>query len=347
MSALPLTFWALPPERVPSIGALKVWLDASLTADLRAFVGRSLPGLTGDARGALARLLDRLPPVEPLVSAAPSPMIGPGGFEMADDATHDRYFGVARVQGRAEGAFLRSVLEALRLFAEELALLPAGEDPGRFEPLGRGLLALLGAVLDVPVPPVEYSAPEVHAPTAESEPMRRWLHGHQIFLVLTQGITLALEEFERGARAGRTAAVSASALAPRAALQLATDLMIASAIAFRFAADFGPSVYVQTVRPSMAAGQIGEGFSGLLSVDHRALVSTMGRIRPLLQRAAARLPEREALVQALAHVYADHRFVCARFVGLEEPSLRCPSGTMASGVKQLDRLARARVRLLG
>ena len=336
-------FWALPPDRLPSILEIRSWLDSALAGDLRGLVRACGQGFAANAPAKLQALLQRLPPVQPAAPSAAEVLPGTGGFALADDDAHDRYFGVARMQGVEEGAFLRSLLQAMRLFTLEQARVPAGTDPGRFEPVGGGLLALLGGVLGVRVPQVQYTAPAVLAPAAEADPMRRWMAGHQIFLVLTQGITLALQEFEAAARPGSNGA----ALTQREALLLATALMNASAMAFRFTADFGPAVYARTVRPSMSAAQVGEGFSGLLSVDHRQLVTTMGRVRPLLQRAASQLPEHEGLVRAFAHVYSDHRFVCARFVGTDEPSLRCPSATMSSGVKQLDRLARTRLKLLG
>lgn len=332
------------PERLPSIAAIRRRLDPPLSRALTGLVVRGSQGLDDAAIAGLRPLLDRLPAAR-LRAKSPGAR-GSAGPLLADDATHDRYFGIARSGGPRAGIFLRSLLSAIQLFAEEQACVAARVRP-RFRAVGDGLLELLGAVLDVPGPGVRYAAPELLAPTARTNPMRRWLIGHQVFLVLTQGITIALEEFALSGRSAARTGRTAAALDASRSLQLATDLMTASAVAFRFTADFGAGTYAREVRPSMQAHAVGEGFSGLLSVDHRCLVATLGRLRPRLQRRRATLAGQRALAEALARIYADHRFVCARFVGQHEPSLRSPHATNASGVRQLDRLARTRIRMLG
>ena len=48
----------------------------------------------------------------------------------------------------------------------------------------------------------------------------------------------------------------------------------------------------------------------------------------------------------MIQVYGDHKYVCARFGGAEQPSLRCPNASPLPGVEQLDRYQRSRVELL-
>ena len=170
--------------------------------------------------------------------------------------------------------------------------------------------------------------------------MRRWVLGHQIFAALTQGVIFALQGFEVATR-------EPDHQHAREALKLAADLLMASATAFRFTADFPPSAYRDVVRPSMMARHVGEGFSGLLSVDHRQLVALLVRMRPLMGEAVTRFAsEHKHLTLALNHVYENHKFVCAQFVGAKKPSLRCPNSGPLPGVEQLQRYQRARVGLL-
>jgi hypothetical protein len=172
------------------------------------------------------------------------------------------------------------------------------------------------------------------------DPMQRWVLGHQIFAALTQGIVVALQDFE-------AAAPPMDRQRASAALSLAADLLMASAAAFRFTADFPPAAYRDLVRPSMMAGEVGAGFSGLLSVDHRELVTVLTRVRPLLVVARRRFAaERKRLTRALNHVYENHRYVCAQFDGAKKPSLLCPNSSPLPGVEELDRYQRARVGLL-
>jgi hypothetical protein len=237
-------------------------------------------------------------------------------------------------------AFLRSVLIAARLFHLEMASDYAAPDAQRFAAVGGGLAALLGQIGGVRLAPVEHTAPDARAAPTSVDPMRRWVLGHQIFAALTQGIIFALQEFE-------AALPALEEQRARDALTLAADLMTASATAFRFTADFPPAAYRVVVRPSMMGRDVGEGFSGLLSVDHRRLVAVLVRIRPLMGEAAQRLMvEHGRLNLALTHVYGDHKFVCAQFGGAEKASLRCPHSSPLPAVEQLKRYQSARVDLL-
>jgi hypothetical protein len=130
-------------------------------------------------------------------------------------------------------------------------------------------------------------------------------------------------------------------------LALAADLLLASASAFRFACDFPPEAYRDVIRPSMMPPHVAEGFSGLLSYDHRYLVQLLTRLRPLMAEGEARFPTAHArLTLALERVYDDHKFICARFGGAEAPSLRGRTCSHLSGVEQLETYRRARLRLL-
>jgi hypothetical protein len=75
----------------------------------------------------------------------------------------------------------------------------------------------------------------------------------------------------------------------------------------------------------MMGTDVGEGFSGLLSLDHQRLVVMLVRVRPLMEQAERRFAEEhQRLRLALNHVYTAHAFVCAQFGGAKKPSLRCP-----------------------
>ena len=66
-----------------------------------------------------------------------------------------------------------------------------------------------------------------------------------------------------------------------------------------------------------------------------------------MAEAAARFAAgHERLTSSLRRVYADHKFICARFGGAEAPSLRGRTCGHLSGVQQLENYERARSRLL-
>jgi len=291
---------------------------------------------------AALQTLGEQPPAHDLTAAAkPVPTVSAvANALLADDVAHDQYFHVRRVSESEGTAFLRSILTAARLFHAEMGSVYGPLDAQRFAAVAAGFTALLGGIAGIRAAAVEHSAAGACAVPTAVDPMRRWVLGHQIFATLTQGIIFALQDFEIAARAPNPEQA-------REALKLAADLLMASASAFRFTGDFAPSAYRDLVRPSMMAPRVGEGFSGLLSIDHRQLVAMLVRTRSLMGETAVRFaPEHQRLATALNHVYDDHKFVCAQFDGAKKPSLRCPRSSPLPGVEQLDRYQRARVGLL-
>jgi hypothetical protein len=334
----PSRFPALLPHLVPALQLVREQAGTSLLASMADYATRAATLSHAQAARALNTLCGRLPASGTHAASEVASMLAQPS--QADDAAHDRYFHVYRAREPEGIAFLRSIVMAAVLFHAEMDCVYASPEAGRFAAVGGGLTALLGQIAGIRLAPVEYTAPEASAALAEVDPMRRWVLGHQIFAALTQGIIFALQEFEAATR-------DLDEQRARGALSLAADLMMASATAFRFTADFPPSAYHDVVRPSMMGVDVGEGFSGLLSVDHRRLVAVLVRLRPLMGATALALAlEYERLNLALNYVYGDHKFVCARFGGTKAPSLRCPSSSPLPGVEQLDRYQHARVELL-
>ena len=316
-------------------------IGAALHAGVADYALRAATLSHSEAATVLQELRDRLPHRDTTATTQEAPATRRvAGRLLADDAVHDRYFHVCRVSQSEGSAFLRSTIMAATLFHTEMASAYGPPDGQRFAAVGSGFSALLGQIGAIRVAPVEHTAAVAAAVPPALDPMRRWVLGHQIFAALTQGIIFALQEFEAAKR-------DLDEQRARGALSLAADLMTASATAFRFTADFPPSAYHDVVRPSMMGVDVGEGFSGLLSVDHRRLVAVLVRLRPLMGATALALAlEYERLNLALNYVYGDHKFVCARFGGTKAPSLRCPSSSPLPGVEQLDRYQHARVELL-
>jgi hypothetical protein len=337
----PSDFPALSPHLIPAMSFVRWQIGAALHAGVADYALRAATLSHSEAATVLQELRDRLPQRDTTATTQEAPATRRvAGRLLADDAVHDRYFHVCRVSQSQGSAFLRSTIMAATLFHTEMASAYGPPDGQRFAAVGSGFSALLGQIGAIRVAPVEHTAAVAAAVPPALDPMRRWVLGHQIFAALTQGIIFALQDFEVAFR-------DLDSQRGRDALKLAADLLMASATAFRFTADFPPSAYSDVVRPSMMAEHVGEGFSGLLSVDHRQLVALLVRTRPLLVDAATRFAsEHKRLTLALNHVYDDHKFVCAQFDGAKKPSLRCPNSSPLPGVEQLERYQRARVGLL-
>jgi hypothetical protein len=327
-------FPMLPPQAIPSLTLVRQQLDSTARTNLEVYATHG-NGLSHSQAAAL------LQPLLPSWRAPPAAASESNHSSlMADDATHDRYFHVHRINGPAGSTFLRSALLAAFMYHTEMARA-SGERSPEGDLIGNGFTTLLRYVCacedSIPTA-ASFQAPAV---VPDRDPMRRWVQGHQIFAALTQGIIFALQEFEAAMRTG-LAETSA-----RQAITVAAEMLRASGAAFRFTANFSPKAYREIVRPSMMSERLGEGFSGLLSADHRHMVAQFARLRAMMPQIARQLePELHHLTAALNEVYENHKFVCARFDGSRIPSLRCPNASPLPGVEQLERYQRARLELL-
>jgi hypothetical protein len=338
LGATPSLFIALPPRLVPTPFMMRAVLGAALMQKAAACGITIATGTHCEALTALAPLRTQ-PPIDAVgADFAGIPVDDEARRPRAGTGEHDRFFRIRRVAGPKSAVFLHSILAAASLFHAQMAAEPARS--GCFGAVAAGFAALLGHLAGVPTGPIDLDKAPAPLGISSCEPAFRWVVGHQIFATLSQGLIMALLEFEAAMQAGDDVAVGA-------ALALAGDLLFASAAAFRFACDFAPAAYRNEIRPSMMPPHVGEAFSGLLSDDHSCLVQVMSRLHPLMAEAAARFPAGHArLTAAFQRVYADHKFICARFGGAEAPSLRGQTCSHLSGVEQLENYERARSRLL-
>jgi hypothetical protein len=290
------------------------------------------------AVAALAALRGRLPLDAIRAGCADTAADDDAGRPEVDIAGHDQFFRIRRVAGPKSAVFMDSILAAASLFHADMAAEPARS--GCFGAVSGGFAALLSHLAGVATAPIELAPPPVLVGDSSCDPALRWVVGHQIFAALTQCLVMALQEFEAAMVAGDDVSVGP-------ALALAADLMLASAASFRFACDFPPDAYTEQIRPSMMPPHVGEGFSGLLSDDHRCLVQVMTRLRPRMAEAERRFPAgHRRLTAAFQRIYEDHRIICGRFGGAEAPSLRSRTCKHLSAVDRIENYERARLRLL-
>ena len=171
-----------------------------------------------------------------------------------------------------------------------------------------------------------------------SPSLRRWRAGHWAFFVQLQGMIVGLARLEQAldaqdwARAGDL-------------LGMLARLLYGSAAAMRFAGDLSPDAYETDVRPTMTA-PVTEGFSGLLSREHRHLMTAIRTLRPRLPLLQEHLPERyQQFQEAHAAVMEAHVYVCKHFGGDQAPSLRMGDSSR-SAVQVLENVRRIRTKML-
>jgi len=252
---------------------------------------------------------------------------------------HDAFFRIARSADDDLAAYLRGLAQAMAVFVDES---PGPRDWQAYGCLAQGLAELIDSAASGAVGPstvmAQAATPPPPAPLMSTDdPVRRWLRGHQLFATLTQGLIRTLAHLATG-----------NADVQRQVLQRLARLYGLSAVAFRLTADFEHDVYTEVIRPAMCRPHVPEGFSGTLSTDHAALVRRLVQSRPVLEEAAALHPhEHAAMRTALAAMYDDHKWVCARFTGAEAPSLRMrTTDTDVPAVEMLDRFKARRLSML-
>lgn len=160
--------------------------------------------------------------------------------------------------------------------------------------------------------------------------LTRWKTGHKAFFIHLQGLIVALRRFRSAIEAGDLDAADTQ-------LRAAASLMFSSAALMRFTGDFSSEDYATEVRPTMSPPNTIEGFSGLLSRDHREVVSLIGQLKPVFARLPRRLHDsRQLFLAGAAAVYESHKYVCELFGGGETNSLRMNESSEKSSVEVLD-----------
>lgn len=256
-----------------------------------------------------------------------------------NEAAHDDYFHVRRVSGDASAIFLRAVVRARVVLFEEDTAGPSGASLEHAPIVDRALADLYAALTGLPPDAVASAETWTLARDRAHHGHRRWIRGHQIFAVLTQGLIYALRALARAVRAGDTRLACAWA-------DTSISLLRGSGAAFVFAGDFSPETYSEAIRPSMAPPAARIALSGVMSADHRALADTLRDMRPALKSLGEADADRLArLRDALGTVYDRHIHVCERFVG-ERPSLLTEGRLETSGPDQLRKFKALRLKPL-
>ncbi len=303
----------LPADEVPTDADLSVGLrDPAWRVDAASFGAAPLSASV--ALGLTDSLLARLAPAEP-----PKVVVD----RLGDDAAHDAYFHVVRVDGPTGPTFVRSILAARSTLLREVTESPVSLAAHLLDATDRALVDLLGVLLLPTAGPLP-SVTRWDAPGDRRAVMPRWIRGHQVFAVLTQGLVLSFGGLGRAVRAGRWSDVARWA-------DLTASLLRGSSGAFVLTGDFAVEDYVRDVRPSMSPPASPICLSGLMSADHRVMVQSIRDLKPALRSLHEHDPANHDRVHAeLRAVYDHHAHVCERFVG-DRPSLLTAGSTDKTG----------------
>jgi len=320
------TLSMLPPQHLSSEDIVAAWLFFGSNPDLEApQFPHAGPLTNSEVRHEIENQLSRIPSVGPPVPALD---------DHSEDAAHDAYFHIQRVENNPPAVFTRTVLSARLILLKEVDEVPPdAEAPPRL--IDRALADLASCLRCSP-----HATQYVHIwepATSPRQAMRRWIRGHQLFAALTQGLVFSFQSMARALRAGESAEVGRWA-------DLSVSLFRGSAAALQFTGDFSVDDYTAIVRPSMSPPASPICLSGLMSADHRHLVKAIQDMRPALKAFREQDQARhDRLCQQLGAVYDQHIFVCERFVG-NKPSLLNGGRTEKPGPTVIEQFKKLRLK---
>jgi hypothetical protein len=253
---------------------------------------------------------------------------------------HDQFFCVQRVDGNPVEAFIRALLEACRAHLLDSLSVPSGLVAEHRHQLVHAFTAswsLLEECGPDRADRVRATCTPVQVDPVDGDPLLRWKLGHQVFFALVQSLVVtvgcAVDALRRGDQAVHRM------------LDVATVVMRGSGAALRYAGDFSPLQYRGVVRPAMMPPNLAAKFSGLQIRDHAYLLKWLAEFRPILAAADEAVSGRyQRFVAEMGTTYDAHRYVCARFGGDAEPSLRMSAASSMTAADVLERLKQSRSR---
>ncbi|CAN1549545.1 hypothetical protein MCEMSEM23_02116 [Rhabdaerophilaceae bacterium] len=325
----------LQPESIPDAARMASSINADMVAFCRSALERDIPGyadvIVSLSRG---RQLDRLVPEQDVAF-----MVATG--QTANGGTHDSFFRIRRLSHDSPAGFLVGLFRALELLKADVKEIATDLTDAQLAQIADGLRLSIAAALniDLMLPVLRWERGDAIA--TEQTSLHRWLRGHHIFAALTQGLVFGMRNIQSAYDQLDHVALIQNA-------ELCTVLLTASARSFELTGDFPEGAYKESIRYAMEPPYQPVGFSGLLSLDHRELVSQMRSAKQALEHLGAVAPEsRDAMMGALGQVYDSHKHVCARFVGTDRASLLMAKDVGRSAVEQIDRFKAMRMKAFG
>lgn len=333
-------FVAVPADRLPSRSVVRAAPEAALGADGLAALaaGFADPAALSRGRRRLAAAIPRGPRTRwPDVTE----LVQRGNTLDAD--VHDAFFNIFRGEDHDALRHVLTIVDAALALRADLEETETTLGDAALARIGRGIEDSFA--LATGVRPATLALPPGREGLTDDpdHAARRWLRGHHVFLVITQGLVVALDDLAATMRReGGDPGTQARALAAFAALiDLSSDTM-------SLTGDFAAHIYDGVIRVAMAPPFMPEGFSGVFSSDHRHLVRRLREERPMFEALRHGLPGAHAdAVASMIRLYDNHKQVCSRFIGVDQGSLLMNAASDETAVDQLEKFKRSRLRSLG
>jgi hypothetical protein len=171
----------------------------------------------------------------------------------------------------------------------------------------------------------------------DSEALKMWRQGHQLFFVLIQAATLELQLFINCTN-------NQDLDAAKRHLNRASMVMLGSAASMRIAGDVDQNSYQQIVVPAMLAAH--PKFTGSISPDHGILVERYKAIGARKDLPVELHGAYDRFLLSVSTALAAHTSVCAFHRGGQRSSTGSGSSTKLTGIETLRRIGAYWLKLL-
>lgn len=261
--------------------------------------------------------------------------------ENQENRDNDVAFGIERHQGNSVALMINATLDAAIQAGELVERNGTSLDHAEWNEMMAAVEVILQTIANPRVMPeasVPFQVPKNKMEEDSQDPLRRWVRGHLLFMVLCQGMSLSTHLLITAARDEDLELACAQA-------NRLIQLMNISRITLEFATDLSQQQYLSQIRPTLMPPVAPPKMSGINWRDHVVMIRLMRQSTPawnFVEQAHPQLAER--MRNVLAEVYTAHRGVCEKFVGEENTSLLSKENATTAAGQVLEGLKASRLK---
>jgi hypothetical protein len=263
--------------------------------------------------------------------------------ENQENRDNDFAFGIERHQGDSVALMVNAALNAAIQSGELVQRSGTSLDHSEWSDMMSAAQVILQTIASPRLMPeyrVMFQAPKSKVEEDDQDPLRRWVRGHLLFMVLCQGISLCTNLLISAAHDKDLELACAQA-------NRLIQLMNISRITLEFATDLNSQQYVSQIRPTLMPPIAPPKMSGINWRDHVVMIRSMRQSTEawnFIEQTYPQLAERMRTI--LAQVYSAHRGVCEKFVGEENTSLLATENATYTAGQVLENLKKSRLKYI-
>ncbi|MER2472292.1 hypothetical protein [Photorhabdus laumondii] len=263
--------------------------------------------------------------------------------ENQENKDNDEAFNIERHHGECLALLISATLEATVQVCELTEKRGTSLTQEEWSAVTSTVKAILHIIVDPRALPQQHDdlpLPAGFLPEDTADPLRRWVRGHLLFMVLCQGMSLSLNLMITAAKDNDRELAVAQA-------NKTIELMNIAQITLKFATDLSKEQYLEQIRPTLMPPIAPPKMSGINWRDHVVMIRIMRQSTDTWSFIEQTHPETvQRMRSALSDIYTAHRGVCEMFVGESTTSLLARKNATVSAGQVLEGLKQSRLKSL-